>query len=120
MRLLEHLTHGNHALSAKQNRKNIYKHWKGGSPISGERLYLDISSIKVISFGSAKFWALVVDDYLGNCWSYLLRAKSELQEEIIDLIKELKNVRFLRVDNAGDNFVLEKLCKQQNVDVKFV
>jgi hypothetical protein len=42
-----------------------------------------------------------------------------LKERIIDLVKELKNVNFLRLDNAGENFALEKLCKQQNVDVKF-
>jgi hypothetical protein len=28
-------------------------------------------------------------------------------------------VKFLRGDDAGENFALEKLCKQQNVDVKF-
>jgi hypothetical protein len=29
------------------------------------------------------------------------------------------NVKFFRLDDAGENFALEKLCKQQNVDVKF-
>jgi hypothetical protein len=48
-----------------------------------------------------------------------LGAKSELKERLLDLVKELKNVKFLRVDEAGDNVALEKLCKQQNVDVKF-
>jgi transposase InsO family protein len=61
----------------------------------------------------------VVDDFSGYCWSYFLKAKSELKERIVDLVKELKNVKFLRLDNAGENFELEKLCKQQNVDVKF-
>jgi hypothetical protein len=42
-----------------------------------------------------------------------------LKERIIDLVKELKNVKFLRLDNVGENFALEKLCKQQNVDIKF-
>jgi hypothetical protein len=42
-----------------------------------------------------------------------------LKERIIGLVKELKNVKFLRLDNAGENFALEKLSKQQNVDVKF-
>jgi hypothetical protein len=48
-----------------------------------------------------------------------LRAKSELKERILDLVKELKNVKLLRLDDAGENFAQEKLCKQQNVDVKF-
>jgi hypothetical protein len=49
----------------KAKRENINMRWKGGSAISGERLYVDISSIHGVSFGSAKFWALAVDDYLG-------------------------------------------------------
>jgi hypothetical protein len=47
------------------------------------------------------------------------RAKSKLKERIVDLVKALKNVKFLRLDDAGENFALEKLCTQQNVDVKF-
>jgi hypothetical protein len=39
------------------------------------------------------------------------------------LIKELKNnniqVKFLRLDDAGENYALEKECKQQNLAVKF-
>jgi hypothetical protein len=97
-------------------------YWKrqgSGSSVPGERLYIDINSIQGVSFGGAKFWALVVDDFLGYCWSYFLRAKSELKERIIDLVNALKNVQFLRLDDAGENFALEKLCEQQNVDVKF-
>jgi hypothetical protein len=58
---------------------------------------------------------LVVDDFSGCCWSYFLKSKSELKERIVDLV----NIKFLRLDDAGENFALEKLCKQQNVDVKF-
>jgi hypothetical protein len=103
----------------KAKQKNINKQWKGGSSVPGERLYVDRSSIQGVSFGGAKFWALVVNDFSGYCWSYLIKAKSELKERIIDLVKELKNVKFLRLDDAGENFALEKLCKQQHVDVKF-
>jgi transposase InsO family protein len=108
-----------HAPPEKQSRKTSRNSGKGGSSVPGERLYVDVSSIQGVSFGGAKFWALVVDDFLGYCWSYFLRAKSELKESILDLVKELKNVKFLRLDNAGENFALEKLCKRQNVDVKF-
>jgi hypothetical protein len=44
-------------------QKNINKEWKGGSLNRGERLYVDISSIKAISFGGSKFWALIIDDF---------------------------------------------------------
>jgi hypothetical protein len=35
------------------------------------------------------------------------------------LVKALKNVKFLLLDDAGKKFALEKICKKQNVDVKF-
>ena len=47
---------------AKAWQKNVNKEWKGGSQVPGERLYLDISSIKDISYGGPKFWVLIVDD----------------------------------------------------------
>jgi len=87
--------------------------------IAGERLYVDISSNQGVSFGGSKFWALIVDDYSGYCWSYFMKTKSELKERVIDLIKELRNVKYLRLDDAGENFALEKFCKQQNLQVKF-
>jgi hypothetical protein len=48
---------------AKARQKNINKEWKGGNLIRGERLYVDISSIKETSFGGSKFWALIIDDF---------------------------------------------------------
>jgi hypothetical protein len=96
MMSLEHLTPVKRDPLAKQNRKNIKKHWIGGSSISGERLYVDISSIQGVSFGGATFGALAVDDCSGYCWSYILRANSELKESILDLVKELKMSRFLK------------------------
>jgi hypothetical protein len=52
-----------------------------------------------------------------------LNKKDYLKDKIIELIKELKNdniqVRFLRFDDAGENYALEKECKQQNLAVKF-
>jgi hypothetical protein len=79
----------------KAKQKNINRQWKGGSSVPGERLYVDIISIQGACFGGAKLWALVVNDFSGYCWSNFLRAKSELKERILDLVKELKNVKFL-------------------------
>jgi hypothetical protein len=53
----------------KQGRK-INKEWKGRSSIHGERLYIEIISMKITSFGGSKFWALIIDDFLSNCWRY--------------------------------------------------
>jgi hypothetical protein len=53
---------------AKARQRSINKDWKGGSQVPGERVYLDISSIKGESFGGSCFWALVVDDHTDYCW----------------------------------------------------
>ena len=72
----------------KSRPKNINKEWKGGSVTSGERLYVDISSIKGESYGGSKFWSLVVNDYSGYCWRYFLNHKCDLKVKLVDLIVE--------------------------------
>ena len=46
-----------------------------------------------------------------------------MQVKQVDLTVELmdltKTVKFLRLDDAGENFALEKACKQQQLGVKF-
>jgi hypothetical protein len=64
---------------AKAQQKNLNKNWLGSSNSPGERLYVDISSIKERSFGGAKFWTLIVDDYTDYCWSFVLKTKSDLK-----------------------------------------
>jgi hypothetical protein len=54
---------------AKARQRNVNKDWKGGSQTPGERVYLDISSIKGESYGGSCFWALVLDDHTDYCWS---------------------------------------------------
>jgi hypothetical protein len=84
---------------------------------------LTLLQVKGTSFGGSKFWELIIDDFLSYCWSYFLKKKDESKDKAIELIKELKNdyvqVRFLRLDDAGENYALEKECKQQNLVVKF-
>jgi hypothetical protein len=101
----------------------VNKDWKGGSNTPGERLYVDISSIKGKSFGGAKFWALIVDAFYGYCWSYFLKRKDELSNSVVSLIQELRNdnifVKLLRLDDAGENYALEKACKHEKLCIKF-
>jgi hypothetical protein len=51
----------------KAQQKNVNNNWLSSSNSPGERLYVDISSIKERSIGGAKFWALIVDDYTDYC-----------------------------------------------------
>jgi hypothetical protein len=52
-----------------------------------------------------------------------LKKKDELKDKVVELNKELKNdniqVRFLRLDDTGENYALERESKQQNLAVKF-
>jgi hypothetical protein len=52
---------------AKVRQRNVNQDLKGGSQVPGERVYLDISSIKGESYGGSCFWSLVVDDYTDYC-----------------------------------------------------
>jgi hypothetical protein len=47
---------------AKTRQKNLNKDWKCGIQVPGERVYLDISSIRDESYGGSRFWVLLVDD----------------------------------------------------------
>jgi hypothetical protein len=91
----------------KARQKDVNKQWLGSSNLPGERLYIDISSIKERSFGGAKFWALIVivDDYSNYCWSFVMKNKSDLKTRIMTLLTNLKIanriVKFIRCDDAG-------------------
>jgi hypothetical protein len=52
---------------AKARQKNVNKNWLGSSNFPGERLNVDISSIKERTFSGAKFWSLLIDDYTDCC-----------------------------------------------------
>jgi transposase InsO family protein len=101
----------------------VNKNWLGSSNLLGERLYLDISSIKERSIGGAKFWALIVDDYTDYCWSFVLKNKLDLKVKIKTLLTDLKianrNVRFIRCDNAGENMTMKNDPDIKSFGIKF-
>jgi hypothetical protein len=68
---------------AKARQKNVNQDWKEGSQAPGERVYLDISSIKDKSYGGSCFWVLIVDDYTDYYWSIFLRAKSDQKVKVL-------------------------------------
>ena len=108
----------------KMRKKNVKKTTEKRSEKGGERLFLDISSVKGKSYGGSKFWILVVDDHTDYCWSFFVKKKSELKDKVVPLIKELKakngiEVKFIRCDNAGENNSLEEECKKEGLGVTF-
>ena len=43
---------------------------------------MDISEIKAKSYGGAKYWLMVQDEFTGYIWSRFLKAKSELPRNV--------------------------------------
>jgi hypothetical protein len=78
---------------SKVRQKNVAKEWKGGSQTPGERLYIDISSIKNESFGGFTFWVLIVDNYTDYSWSLFLKYKADLRDKMFKLLTDLKIAR---------------------------
>jgi hypothetical protein len=108
---------------AKSRQRNINKDWKGGSQVPGERVYLDISSIKGESYGGSCFWDLVVDDNTDYCWSLFLKAKNDLKGKFLTLLTDLKiaglDVKFIQRNDSEENKALFDECRSKGYNVKF-
>ena len=60
------------------------------SKVSGEILFVNISSLSAKSLCCKCHWLLVFDDCSDNAWTYLLKEKSDLKLNVLALIKEFK------------------------------
>ena len=109
---------------AKAKQKNTKKTTMTKSIVPGERLFVDISGIKGTSYGSSKFWLLVVDDATDYCWTFPLKKKSDLGATMMRLVKELLSkegimTRFVRCDNAGENYAFKRMCENEGIGIQF-
>jgi hypothetical protein len=108
---------------AKARQRNINKDWKGGSQVLGERVYLDISSIKGKSYGGSCFWALVLDDHTDYCWSLFLKAKSDLKGMFLTLLTVSKiaglDIKFIQCNDLGENKALFDEYRSKGYNMKF-
>ena len=100
----------------KARKKNVPKKTDSQSESPGERLLLDISSSTAPSYGGRNHWLLAEDDCTTRIWSYFLRQKNELCPVMLVLIRQLRKaghtVKFIRMDNAGENQTLAKEIKE--------
>ena len=97
----------------KIRQKNIPKKNEDKSSNPGERMYLDISSMRKPIMGGRQHWVMLVDEATKYKKSFFLKKKNEQVEPIIVWIKALIarheiQVKIVRCDNAGENKVLEK------------
>ena len=113
-----------HCDIAKMKKRNISKKPLSRVTEPGERVYMDISSIKYPSAGGARYWVLFVDDYSDFLFGMYMKNKSDLVDEGIKLIKKIKNdhgvaIKKIRCDNAGENKSLEKEIIEKGMNIRF-
>ena len=108
----------------KIRQKNIPKKNEDKSENAGERMYLDISSMRKPSMGGRQHWVMLVDEGTRYKKSFYLKKKNEQVEPIIDWIKTLKarhkiQVKIIRCANAGENKVLERESDKSELGIIF-
>ena len=108
----------------KIRQKNIPKKNEDKSKNPGERMYLDISSMRKPSMGGRQHWVMLVDEATKYKKSFFLKKKNEQVEPIIDWIKALKarhkiQVKIIWCDNAGENKVLERESDKNELGIIF-
>ena len=90
----------------------------------GYRMFIDISSFKHESMGGKRHWLIVVDEFNDCSHSFFLRKKNDQIELFPDWIKELKakygiDIKYIRLDNSGENKGLKDECEKQNLGIIF-
>jgi hypothetical protein len=71
----------------KARQKHVNQDWKEGSQALGERVYLDISCMRVKRYGGSRFGVLIVDDYTDYCWSIFYKTKGDLNVKVMTRIR---------------------------------
>ena len=103
-----------HCAEAKSKKKKISKlNLSNVATTRGERISIDISSVKTTSKGGNKFWLLIMDEFTECIWSYFIKRKSDLPQVVYEWIMRATNqqkirVNIIRCDNAGENLSLQK------------
>ena len=87
-------------------------------------MFIDISSFKHESMGGKRHWLIVVDKFSDCSHSFFLKRKSDQIELFPNWIKELKgkygiDIKYIRLDNSGENKGLQDECEKQNLGIIF-
>ena len=74
--------------------------------------------------GGKRHWLIVVDEFSDCSHSFFLKRKSEQIDMIPIWIKEIKakygiDIKYVRLDNSGENKSLQKECDKQNLGIIF-
>ena len=90
----------------------------------GYRVFIDICSFKQVSRGGNRHRLSVVDEFSDCIHSFFLNKESDQIKMMLmwirGLSKKNKNeIKWIRVDNSGENRSLEKECDKANLGIIF-
>jgi gag-polypeptide of LTR copia-type len=90
-----------------------------------ERINIDISYVNFTSFGGAKYWLLIQDEFTDCLWSKFLKTKDQVSEVMFQWINEVQKetklmVKNIRCDNSGENKSFHEAVKaDKDLKIKF-
>ena len=89
----------------------------------GERIYTDISYTETTSGSGSRYWILSVDEFTSYSWSVFSKKKSEIPEKLIKIIHKIlndgKQIKYIRLDNSGENKILQEDFEREHLKIKF-
>ena len=90
----------------------------------GERICINISSIKVSSQEGKKFWAFIINEHSKMLWSFFLKHKSNLMLVMTPHLQEMKSKdgydpRYLQCNNVEENKTVDTDCKKLRLGIHF-
>ena len=107
---------------AKAKQKNVKKFTNERAISPGERLFINTRGPNPRSMGGNIYWMKVFDDYSRKNWNFLMKKKSEVANNIMELITSLKKsgkeVKSLRCDSAGEHNALIPYCIRNNITLE--
>src|SRR5687767_271154 len=98
------------AKAKHMNAPKVSDHVKSTRP--GERMFLDLCSVKENGKKIMKHWRIMVDGTIELKSSKFVRTKDWMVEPMLKELQRLKHlnkdVKFIRCDNGGENEALHK------------
>ena len=90
----------------------------------GSRVYMDICSFKQVSRGGNRHWLVVVDEFSDCTHSFFLKRKSDQTQIMLIWIRSMSKkhnieIMTIRLDNSGENRILQKECDKANMGITF-
>ena len=105
-------------------QKNVQNKTLEQAENPGNRIYLDISTIKYPSAGGARFWALFVHDHSDFVFGKFMKHKADLSIQGIKAINTVFNnyrvkIERIQCDIAGENKAFEQEIIKKKMNIIF-